>query len=188
MFLDIAVGIFLAVIGGSFFQQELTPFFVLACVFFALSPDIDVVIYLFRNKLRIDEKAHSHRDLLHYPLFFIPIGMVIALPFGWEWSVLFALGALWHFLHDTLATGWGIRWFWPISKNHYIFFRKSLSIEKPGLPFRFLYVWTQTEVKDLMVRYGEPDWFKNFYFSPHPLLIAELGALAIAVATLLFVK
>jgi len=59
MFLDIAVGIFLAVIGGSFFQQELTPFFVLACVFFALSPEIDVVIDLFRNKMTSEEEIIS---------------------------------------------------------------------------------------------------------------------------------
>lgn len=182
MFLDIALGILLSIFGNQYFQIELTPLFILICILFTLSPDLDYLIYLIKKRGKSDQMDHGHRDILHYPLIFIPLGILILLPFGTKWSVLFGLGAFLHFLHDSvgIGLGWGIQWLWPFSKNYYYFFRKSLWTEKRGLPLRFLYVWKPEEVKRIAAEYGDPNWIKNFYLRLNPILIIEVLSLLVA--------
>lgn len=182
MFLDIAVGILLSVFANWYFHLDLTPVLILICIFFTLSPNIDFLVSLL-SKDRW-QMVNRHRDLLHYPLFFLPIGLLLMSLFGKEWSILFLSGAFLHFAQDSVIFGWGVRWLWPFKKNHYVFLRGSLPSEKPGLPFRFMYAWTPEEVEKIGAEYGDPNWIENLYFRPSLILMGELLSLVIALAIL----
>lgn len=183
MFLDIGIGILLSIFGNIYFHTDLTIFFVFICILFALSPDIDYLIYLIKKKGKSNEMAHCHRDILHYPLIFIPSGMLFLSIFSKEYSFLFGLGSFLHFLHDSIGIGWGIRWFWPFSKNYYAFFRKSVAKEKES-PIRFICIWEPEEVKKLASEYGDPNWFKNIYLRPSLISITEFTIFLISLLIL----
>ena len=70
--LDIAIGIFGAMAVSRFFHHELTPIFIFAGILFALLPDADYLAHLARGNS--SKNAHRHRDMLHFPLIFIPVG------------------------------------------------------------------------------------------------------------------
>ncbi len=183
MFLDTALGIFLSIFANLYFQIALTPFLVFICILFVLSPDFDYLIYLFKKKGKSDEMAHCHRDILHYPLIFIPSGMLLLSMFGKEWSFLFGLGSFLHFLHDSIGIGWGIRWLWPFSKNYYAFFRKSVAKEKEFIT-HFICIWEPEEVKKMANEYGDPNWFKNIYLRPSLISITEFTIFLISLLIL----
>ncbi len=184
MLLDIAIGIFSAVFISWYFKTILAASFVLIGIVFTLSPDIDYLLFLISGGSR--KEAHRHRDILHYPLFFIPVGTLILLPLGKELSFLFALTTFLHFLHDMIGLGWGIKAFWPLSNNYFaLFFHYS----PPGykrLPPQPLYVWKQEEIEGLAEEYGDPAWFKNVYLRLNPILIVELIVFLAALLTLFF--
>lgn len=172
MFLDIGLGILLSVFANLYFYLELNIFLVIFCITFTLLPDIDFLISLFTSDS--NKIIHRHRDLLHYPLIFIVLGLFILFLVGEEWGILFIIGSILHFLHDSIGIGWGVSWLWPFSKNHLAFFRGSLKTERGGLPFKFLYIWTHEEVDKLMNKYGDFNWIRNIYFRPSFIFITEI--------------
>src|SRR3989344_8450420 len=105
MTLDIGIGIFAAIIVGKLFSLELTPLLIGLGIGFALLPDIDFLYSLARNGHSNHRAVAKHRDIIHYPLIYLPLGMLIALPFGFQWSLLFLLASLGHFLHDSIGIG-----------------------------------------------------------------------------------
>lgn len=181
MFLDIAVGILLAVWASAHFNVALSLFLVVTTIFFVLFPDLDFLIELFKHDNVGGRVIREHRRISHYPLIYIPIAAFIFLIFGKFWGLLFSLAIVLHFIHDGIGFGWGTQWFWPFSKNHYIFFRKSLYSEKPGLSFSFLYIWTPEQAETMAAEYGDPHWIKNFYFRPNLILAVEILILATAI-------
>jgi len=146
MFLDIAIGILLAVWTSVNFNVALS-FWVFPAVLFILLPDVDFFIELFKRGSVGKEGIKEHRRITHYPLAYIPVVILIFLLFGKLWGLIFSLAVALHFIHDSAVFGWGVQWLWPFSKKHYIFFRKSLYSEKPGLPFKFLYIWTPEQAE-----------------------------------------
>ncbi len=118
MLLDIGVGILSSVFLSRSFGIALNPLFLGAGIVFSLLPDVDFLIAFRKNAA----KSHEHRDILHYPLLFIPIGAAILFFFNYQLAMLFIITALLHFLHDSIGLGWGIPWLYPFSKNHYAFF------------------------------------------------------------------
>ena len=119
-------------------------------VFCSLFPDIDFIVYLLRNRFKVDQLAHEHRDLLHKPIFFIIAG--IALYFlSPEIGSIWMIGNLYHFLHDTIEGGWGIMWLYPFSKKYYTLV--SYSPKK--------IISTKEEQRALALKYGNPHWFKK---------------------------
>jgi len=179
MLLDIAFGILLSLFAKNYLHMQITVWLVLACVLFSLAPDMDALFFLLTGK-RINYK---HREVLHYPVIFIILGLAVYAVFGREWGILFLLGVAWHFFNDVAGClGWGIRLFWPFS-------RKSVRIQllpihqapgKPKLPYRFLNIWTMQEIEKNAEVYGDPDWVKNIFFKINPLLIIEIFGLTIA--------
>ena len=184
--LDIAIGIFLAMGMSRFFNHELTGIMIAAGIVFALLPDADYLMHLARGNS--SRNAHRHRDMLHLPLFFIPIGVLMLYPFGREWQIFFGAASLAHFIHDSIGIGWGVQWLWPFRDNHYSF----LYIWRPPdrrehLPRKLFYSWSHRDIALLAARYGDPEWMKNIYLKFHPFAIVEYAALAAAVAALLLV-
>jgi membrane-bound metal-dependent hydrolase YbcI (DUF457 family) len=184
MILDIAIGILLSIGVSLFFHMELTWFFVSMGIIFALLPDVDF-LWMALSKKKINGINYKHRKGLHYPLIFIPIGVILISLFNKEYSMLFSLAVLWHFIHDSAIISWGVQWFWPFSNKYFSFFRKSIGGEKPGLAFRVLYIWSPEEVEKMSNKYGDPEWIKNLYFKLNPVLIIEIVFLFFALAILL---
>lgn len=125
---------------------------VLFGVFSALTPDIDFIVYMIKNKWHVDQYAHEHRDLLHKPLLFSLIIGLVVFAFGnaayaWVWIA----GTLWHCAHDTFEGGWGIQWLYPFYKGYFTLV--SYSPKK--------YIRTKEEQRALAAQYGNPQWLKN---------------------------
>lgn len=117
MFIDLAFGI-LCYVGASFFfgrAFDLLPF--LAAIFFAFSPDLDMIPYLLlRKRLRLV----SHH-IMHYPIVFVAagvLGTVLIDPSGYL-SLLFFAAAVAHFIHDTCTNEAGIKWLWPFGHERF---------------------------------------------------------------------
>ena len=182
MFLDIGLGIFAALGVSARWGVPLTFWFAVAGAVFALLPDLDFIAVVLRRR-----NALHHREGLHYPLLFVPIGTLVCWYFGGEWATLFALASLGHFVHDSIGIGWGVQWLYPFIKDHYSFFY----IYKPRwraerLPRRWFYIWKHDEIDALDARYGDPDWIRNIYFKWHPYAVAEFAVFIIAVFLFFF--
>jgi hypothetical protein len=149
-------------------------------VCFALAPDLDFVFHLIRY--RSSRNVSHHRYGLHLPPVYLPIGVLLLLPFGGMWSCLFALASLAHFVHDSIGIGWGVPWLYPFTDDAYSFlYHLENTIDKPRLPHRWLYVWHRQDIDRLTRRYGDPDWIKHIYLKPHPCAVIEYGTLIIGV-------
>ena len=181
--LDIGIGIFSAIVVSKAFSVELTPLLVGVGAVLANLPDVDGVWTFLRNGN--DFKAVSkHRELVHYPLIYLPVGALAALPFGAEWSVLFLLASAGHFLHDSIGIGWGIPWLWPFTNENYSFIYKYAPRWHAEHPRRLLYAWDRGRMDELIERYGDPHWFQNIYLRLHPFFVVELAFFVIALAVL----
>lgn len=155
MFLDIGLGIIFSVLVSKYFLFQLDWLFVLSGIFFALLPDSDFLIFLSKGG-KAGKEAHFHRDLLHRPPVYIIVGFLILLPFSKPLALLFILASLGHFIHDSTAfgLGWGIRFFYPFSKNYFMFFRFRVGSEKK-FPFRLVHNLNREEMKEMGEKYGD---------------------------------
>jgi hypothetical protein len=96
-----------------------TVFVVIAAMIVSVSPDLDIPL----SKLFISSKPEhisNHRDMLHIPLAIIPIFAVLYY-FSAFWAYLVGLCLLAHFIHDSLGSGYGVKWLQPLSQNSYKF-------------------------------------------------------------------
>ncbi len=181
--LDIGIGIFSAIIVSRIFGVELSPFLVGLGIAFALLPDIDGVYAFFRNGHRNHKAISLHRDLVHYPLLYLPAGALLALPFGHEWSLLFLLASFGHFLHDSVGLGWGIPWLWPLTEKNYSFLYRYVPAGKQ-FPRKIIYRWNREELDQLAEEYRDQNWFRNIYIRLHPIFLAEILFFLIALVAL----
>lgn len=182
--LDIGIGIFAAIIVSKLFTVELNPLLVGLGIGFALLPDMDFLYALARNGHGDHRAISKHRDLVHYPLIYLPLGALLALPFGPEWSLLFLLASAGHFVHDSIGIGWGIPWLWPFTNKNYSFIYKYSPVYHRTNPRKFLYIWERERIDELIDEYGDPDWFRNIYVRLHPFFIAEILFFVVALIAL----
>jgi len=185
MLLDIGAGIFLAILVSEVSAQSLTFSFVIAGIAFALLPDVDFIYHVFKKGTYRD--AHRHREMLHYPLIFIPAGMLLIAIVNPIWSLLFGLAYLVHLVHDSIGIGWGVQWLYPFKKDHFSFLYIYRPAHQNRLPRQWLYRWKNEDIDSLSEQYGDKDWLRNIYLRGHPYAIIELLVLLAAVATLYYV-
>lgn len=179
--LDIAVGIFLAIGFTGFFHHELTRTIIAASIACTLLPDFDFIVEWLRHGSVGGKVIREHREISHFPLTFIPVVFIVWLALGQFWAALFGSAILFHFLHDSVGIGWGIKWWWPFSKKAYKFFS-----EKNGsFSRRFLISWNKEELQEVARRAGDPHWIRNIYFRFHPISAIEYLSLILAIITLL---
>lgn len=170
MFLDIGIGILLSIATSWFFQTELTIFLILAGILFSLLPDLDFLIEFFKHGNVGGKVIREHRELLHFPFFYLPIAFLIFIFFGKIISSLFLLCLFSHFLHDSIGIGWGIKWLWPFSRKSYKFFS-----DKTGHSCcQLITFWEKKELEKVVAEHGDPDWIRNFYFKLSSVLVVEL--------------
>lgn len=171
MFLDIGIGILLSIWTSWFFHVDLIFILVLAGIIFALLPDIDFFIELIKHGSVGGKVIREHRELTHFPIIYIFVAILVYLIFGAMWTILFSLAILAHFLHDSVGIGWGIKWFWPVSKKAYKFFS-----EKDGkLSRRLVVSWSPEELTKVVASHGNSNWIRNIYLRPTPIAIIEFS-------------
>lgn len=180
MLLDIGLGIFAAIIVASLTGIHIDAMTMFVPILFVLIPDLDFLLYLVKRKP--DEFSHEHRNLLHNPLLFIPIGSIAIFFFiGLNFTYLFLLCSFAHFIHDSIGTGWGIRWLYPFSKKYYKFF----SDKQGKLSSNLVVSWTPEEQSRAAAEFGDPNWLSNYLNFSTDLIVEALVFVA-AVLSLLF--
>jgi hypothetical protein len=151
LILDISIGLLLGVVIG-FLIENGSITFIIAGGIFAVIADIDFFIHLFKNNWKVDEFAHEHRDLLHNPILFSLSGGIVFFVFlGWSWSLLWILTTIYHFIHDTLESGWGVRWLYPFSKKYL-----TLAPYSPKKVIK-----DKSEQRIIAAKYGDSNWIKE---------------------------
>lgn len=183
MFLDIAIGIFSAIFVSSIFQSSPNFWLFFFAILLALLPDLDFLLYYpKRGDTKYDCK---HRDIVHYPLIYLPVGALIFwLLFGKIGASLFLITSFFHFVHDSIGIGWGIKWLYPFSKNNYAFFYLFSGRRKKGLR-RLLFSFNQEDLGRYIQEHGDKDWVKNIYFKWHPIAIVEFVSFVISVIVMI---
>lgn len=184
MLLDIGVGILLGILFDSFTEGIALSTLVIFGAFSALSPDIDFVFHIFKGGRF--QNAERHRELLHNPLIFVPIGAGITYLFEPQLAGLFAAGALSHMIHDSIGIGWGVRWLWPFRNNNYALGYRVRTGNHAKLPRQAFFVWPNDEIDKLSKDYGDPEWFRNTYIKWHPFAIFELAVFVLSLIVLYF--
>jgi len=184
MFLDIGAGILLAILTTELFNLPLTTAFLVGGIVFALLMDINYIFHL--GKGGSSKNIHKHRDLLHHPLLYIPLGISLISFFNFTWAILFGLCSFVHFMHDSIGIGWGVQWLYPFSKKYYVFFYHYRPSHVGGASFELIQSWKHEDIDDLAEKYGDPDWIKNIYLSLHPYSIVEFSTFIIALVVLYF--
>lgn len=161
--LDVGIGILLGLIFAPLDTN--TALNVTTGIIFALLPDADVLIYYgskFTGMGKLDKKVSDHRDLFHYPLIYIAIGLILLIVIKTNLVQIFVIGGLFHFLHDSVGTGWGIPWFYPLSNKRLKFFYQY-DLHKAGQPHKLVWAWSKAEQNQLIKNYGDKDWHKHTF-------------------------
>jgi len=165
MLLDIALGIFVAHFSAAIWDATVSGWYLIAGISLALLPDIDAVWHYARTR-EVAMHAGStkdHRDMLHWPLIYLPLVTIgVYLVAGGQGATLAFMASFLHFLHDSVGTGWGVKWFRPLSQRSF-----KLFCERDGTPsWRFIVSWTPRELEEVATKYGDPDWIQNLFLRP----------------------
>jgi hypothetical protein len=169
MYLDIAIGLIVGLVIAFLFGEHSLPL-VLFGVVAALAPDIDFILYLIKRRFKVDQFAHEHRDLFHMPLIFSGGGALLLSCFSPVYGLVWGLGSLWHFVHDTFDGGWGIRWFHPFYTGYF-----TLASYSPRRHFP-----TKAIQRAVATAHGNPLWLEQEYFVPNKKLFIEVAFLVSA--------
>jgi hypothetical protein len=176
--LDIGVGLLLGILLSSLTTLNYGLCLSLG-VLASLLPDLDFLAQYIKTKAL---PRTSHRDGLHYPILFIPVVGVL----GWlvqpEIGLVFALGALFHFIHDSIGVGFGVKWLFPFKKNSYLFFYQAGLPTNKELPRKLIHSWNDSERQQASEKYGDPHWVRQIYFQVHSFGIFEYSVLVIGIA------
>ncbi len=160
---DIGIGIILGLLFEPFGDNTMAN--TLIGIVFVLLPDIDAVLY-YGSRLtgigKLGEKLADHRDLFHYPLIFISVGVVVLLIIYPVLIPIFVAGSLVQFAHDSVGTGWGIPWLAPFSDKRFKFLYQ-LDLHKAKQPQKLVWVWTKSEQNRLIREFGDQDWHKHTF-------------------------
>lgn len=182
MLLDIGVGIILGILFDSVSSAHNLITFISFGIFAALSPDLDFIFHLLRGGNTHNDQRH--REILHKPYFLLVGWLVVATLLSPVLAWLFVVGALSHFVHDSIGIGWGIQWLSPFRTDHFTFFYRVHTADKAKPPKRSIYVWPNNKIDELNRRYGDENWFKNTYLKWHPFAVFELAVFLLAVSVL----
>jgi hypothetical protein len=183
MFLDIGIGILAALLISASFHAAPSVLLFVVGILFALGPDVDFLFHLIR-KHDPGKFDFEHRDTLHFPLLYLPIGTVgIFFLFGATWATLFFITSLAHFIHDSMGIGWGIKWLYPFSENNIAFFYLYSGRLKEGLR-KPLFVFDRSALMATAREHGEDDWVRKIYCAWHPIAIIEFSVFIISIITL----
>lgn len=186
--LDIGIGIILGLLLSPFDSNVAAN--VITGIIFCLLPDLDAIIYYGSKLFRIgsiDKKFSDHRDLLHYPLILIFFGVIVLSIINPNLILIFVSGSFVHFIHDSIGTGWGIPWLYPLSQTRYKFFYQY-DLKREGQTQKLMWRWSKSEQETLIDKYGDDEWHKHtFQFWKYATAwqVFELIVFAISISILI---
>lgn len=180
MLLDIGAALITLVLLSNYFGISITVFSVLLVICVFLLPDIDIFAEYLVHKQIGGKATGIHREYTHYPLLYIPFLGLIFVMFGSFWFLLLLFGVLFHFIHDSIGLGWGIKWLWPISKKSYKILHAPIDT-KQDKAINLITSWNPIEHKRVIKTHGDDDWIKNYYFNLTSTLVIELGILILGI-------
>jgi len=159
MFIDLIVGLTLGCILSLFSENHLI--LIIASAVFSLLPDLDFLIY--HSLYPINRFSHRHRRIFHLPVFYILLGLIILwlLDASSIFYVSFIILSLWHFLHDTFSIGYGVQWFYPFTKRHYLW-NSNVSTSKKV--FKNLHSDTPENIDAHADKNGDDNWVRKSFF------------------------
>lgn len=154
------MGIVILVILSKLFSVQILPIHIVSAITFVLLPDLDMLFEAVGIILKKVKFGDIHRTYTHFPLLYLPAIVVtfILNPFT---GVLFFLCIIWHFLHDSFGTAWGVQWLWPVNNTYYKFF----SDEKGVISGNFVQKWTPEQNYIVAKTYGDTHWMENIYIN-----------------------
>ncbi len=170
--LDIGMGILLALGVSELYGMPLTLFMVVFGIASALLPDIDIVTAAFGR--------WRHREVTHYPILYVPLFVLVFIFLPHEFALLFTLGVLAHFVHDTIGTGWGISWLWPFTPRRFLLFPDGERRRTMGT----IATWLPEEKSEYAHSSTDHAWIRRLYGRPNPVAFVEYGLLALALIAL----
>jgi hypothetical protein len=181
---DVGLGI-LVIIGVSVYLGAHDPY-----VWFlfplALLPDVDAVPELVkRGKVAADaEHPHDHREFLHLPIVWVlaALALMYVSPLYGTVALCLVLG---HFLHDSVLTGWGVPWLWPVSSVRIKFLVNERN-EESLHPKDWLRVWDSDELRRAIELHGDGDWIRHLYLRPTLVSVIEYGVFLCALIALIW--
>ena len=156
MFLfDLGLGLILSVLTGFTLGREFSVLFLVVGIVSSIIPDWDMIPHLIIKRGKLDEWAHKHRDISHYPLLTIPVFSLISyFSFGPHYAVLTGIVIFVHYILDTFGIGWGVKWLWPFS-SRYFSYDKTIRKDKRW------FAWTKKEQDEMVKNHGNPEWASN---------------------------
>lgn len=104
---------------GLIFQYPINAITLLVVVTASVLPDLDFIPALLKKDPSEYEVKH-HERITHAPIAYVPLVMISVLlspPTG----LLIGFGLLSHFIMDTIISGDGIRWLYPLSNKMFLF-------------------------------------------------------------------
>lgn len=179
---DVGLGILTIVyVSHQYAQNGLEVFLFLPFIFL---PDLDAVGEIQR-KGHVGASSlnpYDHRDLLHKPLPWLLVawGGVLINEF---YGVLIFWLILVHFLHDSVLTGWGVSWLWPISNDRIKLFSNYRN-ENSCAPRDLFRIFRRHKLQGLIMQYGDDRWISHLYLRPTVVSIVEYGTFLISIVAL----
>ena len=173
MFLDIGMGIICAIFVSDYFGVRLTDIMLLAGIAFSLGPDADFLLHYIKHG--ISRHDYKHRNGLHFPLLYVPIGTFLMYFLGGQaWATLFLMASLSHFIHDSIAIGWGIKWLYPFSKKNFIFLYHYSKKQRKGIR-KLVLALDGNRLTEMIEEHWTDDWIRAIYYNWHPIAILEFS-------------
>ncbi len=184
MLLDIGVGILLGLWLGPDSIRSTNVWF---GIIFALLPDSDVLFYFALKKSKL-LSFRSHRELLHFPLLYLLVGVMLVAVLSPKWLPLFIAASTVHFIHDSVGIGWGIPLFYPLYNKYFKFFYQY-DLKLAGIPQKSMWIWSRQEQNKLIDKYRDPHWSSHIFLHPIKYVrnwrLLELAIFIIAMIILL---
>lgn len=171
--LDIGVGILLSLYTAHAFGLEPSAPLIFFGIAAALLPDIDAVTMLWGK--------WKHRQLTHYPLFWLPWAVAVYLLLGPAYAFLFFTAVYAHLVHDTFGLGWGISWLWPLTKRRFLILPEQARRKHYG-PFMTFMPEEIPTIREEPTKHG---WIVQYYLRPSILGAIEYGVLLLGLVALL---
>lgn len=158
MIIDILIGLLVGLILS---QTYLHISIVVCSVVFSLLPDLDFLIWHTFNP--IDRFSHKHRRILHLPIIYIVLGLVVIRLVNVDsiFYVSFIILSLFHFIHDTFSLGFGVQWLFPFSRRQY-FLNDSVPTSKSI--FRKFHSDMPKNIDAHADMHGDNNWAKKSFF------------------------
>lgn len=179
-FADAGLGIIATAFVCALLNVEVSMWYLAVGLIFAYAPDADWFLdkHFLKTGLVAAYAAHpyDHREGLHKPLLW---ALAIS---GWgviapgPAPIIALVAVMCHFLHDTVGTGWGIPWLWPLTKRRFKFFAKK----DPGAPqASFLVSWSHDELQQSITNHGRANWKQYYYHSWTRVAIGETALMVV---------